>query len=817
MNNIQKAFKTKSKLRGMADGGQVRPTPEMLGSGMAQRAGSALQGRRAQLDAAIDAASGAPPASPASTPVTAAPVKKPEERSALRSFFGLADGGQVFKDTVGGVATYTDARAAAPTAKAHTPGQGGGTFSVIGMEPAQKQQMAAAPTTAGAPSSTPTLGSELDAAIGRTQGVTSTQTPATGAPADDVNRIMNSRDMSIFAPQEAKTFNSMGQAAMADAARMRDIGVQAGEEAAAAARPASPLQFSNFDAPSFELEFADGGDVEGKGGPTEDKVGPVMLSDGEYVLPADTVDIVGRDKLDALRLATHDFVDDGNKPKVSSLRKMANGGTFYVDPEGVASRRLPSRELVPYQQPTAGSPGGGGRGPVPHQPTAGSPGGVGRGAGALRGLGVVGGIAASAPAVNASVGEWARGIPEVLRGESAPQPNTKVRFLDGQPTPEPVFNPTPAELDRRGALRPESVDAAMGNLRSGNAPGGGFQQIPGTDVYRRNNPNAGNPGESAHQYIGVGTPERQTEDPIMGEIRSALRGLTDGAGNRGGGGGYMPGSQAREINARYDQLSKQLSGMYSAKGQGNLARRLLELENSRSGALDADQRNRSALRGQDMSASTAANSAANQARMQALQTLGSLANQRAQQAASGGTAALRAMNDAARLEGQGEDRLDQRANRAVNELTSFATRQYGEDSPEGRDFEMAFRATNPDFMTMPDGDRASLLAQFREQWDAQGPVRARAAALGRPIGVGQAPVMSGDPVSVGIGDWANDRATFGDWMESFNLIGPNDATARVVPDGSGGINMLVSEKALTTRKDGSKRADVISRLRTGDK
>ena len=264
---------------------------------------------------------------------------------------GMADGGQVFKDTVGGVTTFTDARAASPTAKAYTPGQGGGTFSVVGMEPAQKQQMAdaaAASTTLGGrrspltaastPSSTPTLGSQLDAAIGRTQGVTSPQTPATGVP-DGVNRIMNSRDMSIFTPQEVKQFNGMGQAAMADAAQMRDVGVRAGETAAAAARPASSLQSSFFDTSFPELEYADGGKVKGKGGPTDDKVGPVMLSDGEYVLPADTVDIVGRDKLDALRLATHDFVDDSNKPKVSRLRKMADGGIVVNELTDPASRR----------------------------------------------------------------------------------------------------------------------------------------------------------------------------------------------------------------------------------------------------------------------------------------------------------------------------------------------------------------------------------------------------------------------------------------------------------------------------------------------
>lgn len=397
MNNIQKSFKRKSELRGMADGGSVRREidPAVLGTGGAARAGQQIRDHNRRTAAEIDSLF-EPAATPAPQP---APAKKPEEKSALRSFFGLADGGQVFKNTVGGVPTYTDARAATAGATAHTPGSGGGTFSVVGMEPAQKQQMADAaaqrqaaanaPTTlggrldaalgklnspaatTGAPSSTPTLGSELDAAIGRTQGVTSAQTPATGAPANAT---------SGFTPQERQTFNSMSQTSAAGAAQMRDIGLRAGEAAAAAARPASPLQFDTSDTPSFELEFADGGDVEGKGGPTDDKVGPVMLSDGEYVLPADTVDIVGRDKLDALRLATHDFVDEDNKPKVSRLRKMADGGPVYADPEDLANRRLLSGGLGQPPQPAAGSSGGGGRGLVPYQPTAtGSPGGGGRG------------------------------------------------------------------------------------------------------------------------------------------------------------------------------------------------------------------------------------------------------------------------------------------------------------------------------------------------------------------------------------------------------------------------------------------------------
>lgn len=59
-----------------------------------------------------------------------------------------------------------------------------------------------------------------------------------------------------------------------------------------------------------------GGHVKGPGTGVSDDVGPVMLSDNEYVLPADTADAVGRDKLDALRLQTHDFQDPEKKEEV---------------------------------------------------------------------------------------------------------------------------------------------------------------------------------------------------------------------------------------------------------------------------------------------------------------------------------------------------------------------------------------------------------------------------------------------------------------------------------------------------------------------
>lgn len=76
------------------------------------------------------------------------------------------------------------------------------------------------------------------------------------------------------------------------------------------------------------FRFADGGRVAGKGGRTDDKVGPVMLSDEEYVLPADTADAIGRDVLDQLRLHTHAFKDDR---KESALRKQHGAADHLAD------------------------------------------------------------------------------------------------------------------------------------------------------------------------------------------------------------------------------------------------------------------------------------------------------------------------------------------------------------------------------------------------------------------------------------------------------------------------------------------------------
>ena len=103
-----------------------------------------------------------------------------------------------------------------------------------------------------------------------------------------------------------------------------------------------------------------GGDVDGPGTGTSDSV-PAMLSDGEYVLPADTVDAVGKATLDKLKAATHTPV---NTPKMRGMVKMlADGGEIgqsgyrdlskYLNPSRYSdAARNKALNLGVYSRPT---------------------------------------------------------------------------------------------------------------------------------------------------------------------------------------------------------------------------------------------------------------------------------------------------------------------------------------------------------------------------------------------------------------------------------------------------------------------------------
>lgn len=82
------------------------------------------------------------------------------------------------------------------------------------------------------------------------------------------------------------------------------------------------------------MNMAKGGKVSGKGGPREDKVGPLMLSAGEYVLPAKTVEAVGGpEHLDQVVRETNDGREPGAKVVKNGKIGAAAGG-YLPGPEG---------------------------------------------------------------------------------------------------------------------------------------------------------------------------------------------------------------------------------------------------------------------------------------------------------------------------------------------------------------------------------------------------------------------------------------------------------------------------------------------------
>lgn len=76
--------------------------------------------------------------------------------------------------------------------------------------------------------------------------------------------------------------------------------------------------------------YVNGGKAKGPGGPTDDKIS-AKVSNGEYVLPADTVSAIGVDVLDAIRAATHEL-------------KLADGGAIGLPEYSV--EELPVENLV---------------------------------------------------------------------------------------------------------------------------------------------------------------------------------------------------------------------------------------------------------------------------------------------------------------------------------------------------------------------------------------------------------------------------------------------------------------------------------------
>ena len=789
VSQITKDFQMKSKLRKLADGGS--PNPSMLGTGTAARAGGLLADRGRQIDAAVDAAAGAP--APAPQRVAQAPKK-----SGLRSMFGFADGGSLRpEDITGGTAT------------------------------------------------------------------------------------------SIFTPGEMKQFNAMGSAAMAsgnaEAAQAVGAGrAEAAQAAAAAAKEAA--QFRGFADGGYnanryqQSQPRDGGRVKGPGGRTDDKVGPVMLSDEEYVLPGDTADAIGRDKLDAIRLATHEFKDerkesalrgrtddvpvdhlyDGGSPWVvdpkGTVRTNSSGGGYQwtVDSKGtVRPNSFGDAAAGPgYQQPklppptpgtavgpSAMSPGGHRTinmgmvedvtprpAQIANNPTvstaAKDPSLWSKTGSALRttgsvlakGAGVVGagmaakdmydngvnvgnsgdllasGAAFAGPVGAAGAAGWGVGraignnLSEDTRDLISGTINQGVRNVGKffgqdwgvddsallQQKAEARLSmanaPAAAAAPATSALRSDQgpaqpvvpasyqsrrlsemgvpldvqnskpvVDSVTGNTRDFLRTGGTSQfQNLGTyggdgNIYGKAD-NPSRPGR-INNFVGVGAganPSNEVgntvQSPAAAVITSALRGLGSGP-SAPSGSNSDGGDRSLEINDRYDKLAKELRGMYSAEGQGNLARRLLELESSRSNALDADARNSTSRGNAQLTADTSRGNAELNARTNMIDMLARMETARGSLPQQAQAAQLKALQDAQKHDDEREEKGFDRYTEAIGQMFTI-TGKDGEqtvDKAAQERFRAFIEGSDPQaakkFAAMNPQQQQALLQTFKILYD----------------------------------------------------------------------------------------------------
>ena len=839
-SQITKDFQMKSKLRKLADGGSPNPNPQMLGTGTAARAGGLLAGRGRQIDGAVDAAVGAPAPAPAPQQAPVTPKK-----SGLRAMFGLADGGSYLDDG------YNANRYQQSQLKdgGRVKGPGGRTDDKVGPVMLSDEEYVLPGDTADA------IGRDKLDAIrlathdfkderkesalrGRADDVPVDHLADGGAwIADDKGNVRpNSFGDAAAGPgyqqprlPPPQPGTAVGPSALRPGSGPRNIYMGMAEDVTP--RPAQIANNPTMPAAAKTAQPWTGAP------PTNRNVGPE-----------------GSDEAKAFRESRKppsNVAADAAKPS-----RLATIGSAAAKIGGVVGAGMAAKDMYDNGVGVGNTgdllaSGAAFAGPV------GATGALGWGAGrTLSGWmsedtrDVIGGtINQGIRNLGSLIGQdW--GVDDSALLQSKAEARLAAAQKAASPAAAAVVpagasalrsDQGPAQMVTPGSYQSRRLseagvplDVQNSSPLSGDLSGpktGGFSPVTqgrlatqGTDQYQNLGTYGGNaniygkadnparPGR-INNFVGVGagaSPANEANGSgsgAYGAIQSALRNAGSGAAAPRSSGPTMSvigGDDAWYEKARKDILSSGVS-------QGYMNDQLVQLANIRAGRDNNRDTNAQSGVNAQLTADTSRNNAELNARVQMADTLGRMEQNRSTISAQTQAAQLKALQDAQKLARDERDTSDNRAIRGVNQLDGFIAQQYGEESPEGAEFARAFRATNPKFMTMPDGDRASLLAQFKEQWDAQSAIRKRAAALERPVGIGLTEV-DGTPSEVRIGDWWNNRATFGDWMESNNVFGENDRTAVRIPAGDG-VNMLVSERDLTTRPDGSKRAEVISRLR----
>lgn len=539
------------------------------------------------------------------------------------------------------------------------------------------------------------------------------------------------------------------------------------------------------------------GPVRGPGGPTDDKV-PAMLSDGEYVLPADTVKAIGVDKLDAIKATTHE--PTGKAKYRQGLRKFGDGGLSMA---GEVAEDVLGPDI--YKRAATNA-----------QLARGATAAAGRGALNLasKAAAIATPIMATHSAVMDSLADRASGYEDAGSGDGgfmghAGRVATNVgNALTGgyaEKLAQGLTHAATGEGFTAGWNLPNRRDEFLG-LRN--------QQAYDDQKLRDSVAAMPEPAKLSVAPAPAAAPVGQARSPELNEIqREALGAARSQLRNRGGGGYYaqVPRND-REINARYDKLAQELRGMYSSKGQGNLARKLLELEASRGRELGFDQRGAIDVAGMNSGASTAANAQRNQARIAAANDLSALGNTQAMNASNALLSQSRV--DAANIAASASERnklLSETAKAqrlAAKEGEASVERSIermfaDSENPEAArdDFRNFIAATNPkylreyagvkslsDLYSLPTAERNQALSRLREMIQMRDVANRYAGDRGTSVGYDA--VVDG-PRDADIGDAAiaGGNLSFWDYAKP-NLINAipfngDPADEQVVPLASG--------------------------------
>ncbi len=521
--------------------------------------------------------------------------------------------------------------------------------------------------------------------------------------------------------------------------------------------------------PPLEAPFAeyrrnlrDGGKIRGSGGPTDDKVGPVMLSDGEYVLPTDTAQAIGYENLDAIKDATHTPTKDEKK----DLRKMAGGGAYYVDPR--------ERGFTAGYNPRQGQSA------VPARGLRGA-GGLGLGVGAavegMRGYNDYQTLRDAGEEGNIAPQIAAEGLSRVAGAGVGAKAGAMV------PIPHPVGRAAVAGAGGlagfaapnliAGMVGHETASSRVNKIRNQNAEDMRASGTLEDGTPAENAPDAGQGFAPSQMTYRDGTP--YLADPGRANLRSENTSIP---------------SSAYDINQRFDDLAEELRGVHGSSvttpfGRRRLdrSRELLDLEKARAQALSGDQTAMINQRGQDISSRDAAAGRAARAASGSAEMNASMLREMRQ-----------AENDQRERMEKSQETLWAEAERMTSDNDDFSSREL-------YDFMLQSEGFMDDFASASPQQRRQMIAQMKDAVAEDRAQRTRA----RRLGVAHDPGLiepKGLQRGVRWGDVTNDRATFlrdfvggnlrgRQYVDYDNMLVPLDDIARQNPDMRGLTNAQI--------------------------